>query len=200
MVKTKKAQGTTSSCCFVKKSPERRPYGWTDNDQWTYVELLWRLNWRQPLSWRFAGIFSFKRKLSRFSKLWLCTSLIPFKRTTYLCSNESHPLASSQQVLFSLLLMDNNSWSHFYILTWKMHSGSSLGDTDKWAVSRMSPCGLASLFLAPWWARLTLCLTNRLASTLYYCVSKTHTCTQILSAHLIRQKRQTEETDRTGRE
>lgn len=118
----------------------------------------------------------------------------PFKRTTYLCSNESHPLASSQQVLFSLLLMDNNSWSHFYILTWKMHSGSSLGDTDKWVAAAFAvqssvkdlPLRINRLVLGP------VVGQTDTDSTLYYCVSKTHTCTQILSTHLIRQKSQTE--------
>lgn len=113
----------------------------------------------------------------------------PFKRTTYLRSNESYPSARSHPFCFLLQLTDSNSYSNFlsHVFICNIHGGRSLRDKGKVSrtgflckgVSRMSPCGLTGLLLAPWWARLQhyASLTGSLLLSIIV-LSQTHTHTE----------------------
>lgn len=118
----------------------------------------------------------------------------PFKRTTYLRSNESYPSARSHPFCFLLQLTDSNSYSNFlsHVFICNIHGGRSLRDKGKVSrtgflckgVSRMSPCGLTGLLLAPWWARLQhyASLTGSLLLSIIV-LSQTHTRSRNARTH-----------------
>lgn len=118
----------------------------------------------------------------------------PFKRTTYLRSNESYPSARSHPFCVLLQLTDSNSYSNFlsHVFICNIHGGRSLRDKGKVSrtgflckgVSRMSPCGLTGLLLAPWWARLQhyASLTGSLLLSIIV-LSQTHTHTLAQHTH-----------------
>lgn len=79
-VKTKANPTINQWTCywFLQKCLERCPYGWLDNKFWTYGAFIVALLETAIVS-EICRDFAFKRKLAYFSKLWLCTSLIPSK-------------------------------------------------------------------------------------------------------------------------
>lgn len=115
----------------------------------------------------------------------------PFKRTTYLCSNESYPLAHSHwfvaptfdwQTDRSLVTVTSLSYTHIQDPQWKITRRQRkvcCADFLCKGVSRMSPCVLTGLLLAPKVGQTAaLRLSNRLGFPLYYCVlENTHTHT-----------------------
>ena len=117
----------------------------------------------------------------------------PFKRTTYLRSNESYPSARSHPFCFLLQLTDSNSYSNFlsHVFLCNIHGGRSLRDKGKsesrWLSLQRSvkdvPLWINRLVIGPMVGQTAaLRLANRLASPLYYCVvTDTHTHTHTLA-------------------
>ena len=117
----------------------------------------------------------------------------PFKRTTYLRSNESYPSARSHPFCFLLQLTDSNSYSNFlsHVFLCNIHGGRSLRDKGKsesrWLSLQRSvkdvPLWINRLVIGPMVGQTAaLRLANRLASPLYYCVvTDTHAHTHTLA-------------------
>lgn len=105
----------------IKKSLEKSPYGWIDNefvDLWSFYRGFY---WKQPLSQRFAKDFAFKKKLAHFSKQRLCSSLIPSK---------------------GLLISVAVSHIHLIVIDLLLHH---LSDTGSWAAITSHTCGRSSV-------------------------------------------------------
>ena len=140
--------------------------------------------------------FAFKKKLAYFSKLWLCTSLIPSKGLLISVAMSHILQLALIRFVFSyswltVTAIVTSSPTYFYATSTVEDHCETKGKVSRAGflckgVSRMSPCGLTGLLLAPWWARLQhyASLTGSLLlSIIVLSQTHTHTHTRSRNAH-----------------